>query len=52
MQRGAVSPCLPPDGPESANGKPGVLLFDEPFTAARLLLIGPIVVGIVGLELS
>jgi quaternary ammonium compound-resistance protein SugE len=30
----------------------GVLLFDEPVTAARLLLIGLIVVGIVGLKLS
>jgi quaternary ammonium compound-resistance protein SugE len=30
----------------------GVLLFDESMTAARLLLIGLIVVGIVGLKLS
>ena len=30
----------------------GILLFDEPVTAARLLLIGLIVTGIVGLKLS
>jgi quaternary ammonium compound-resistance protein SugE len=30
----------------------GVLLFDEPVTGARLLLIGLIVVGIVSLKLS
>jgi quaternary ammonium compound-resistance protein SugE len=30
----------------------GVVLFDEPVTAARMLLIGLIVTGIVGLKLS
>jgi quaternary ammonium compound-resistance protein SugE len=30
----------------------GILLFDEPVTSARLLLIGLIVAGIVGLKLS
>jgi len=30
----------------------GILLFDEPVTAARLMLIGLIVTGIVGLKLS
>jgi hypothetical protein len=52
MQRSAVPLACPPTDQNWRTVSAGVLLFDEPFTAARLLLIGPIVVGIVGLNLS